>query len=90
MRDCGRFVACRAARVLSVAMRSDALFPTTQVTWITLQLEALGRGDEAAAERALRDLRDHVMRRYYEPLAAYLSATGYRDVDVMPYLKQAR
>lgn len=62
-------------------MRSDTLFPSTHATWITVQLDALERGDAASAEHALRDLRDHVMRRYYEPLSAYLSATGYRDVD---------
>ena len=62
-------------------MRADTLFPSTHATWITVQLDAVDRGDNASADRALRELRDHVMRRYYEPLSAYLSATGYRDVD---------
>jgi hypothetical protein len=62
-------------------MRSDTLFPSTHATWITVQLDALEQGDEVGADRALRELRDHVMRRYYEPLSAYLSATGYRDGD---------
>jgi hypothetical protein len=62
-------------------MRADTLFPSTHATWITVQLDAVDRGDHASADRALRELRDHVMRRYYEPLSAYLSATGYRDVD---------
>lgn len=59
-------------------MQSDTLFPTTHATWITVQLDRVAAGDPGDA---LRDLRDHVMRRYYEPLSAYLSATGYRDVD---------
>ncbi|MCE2882485.1 MAG: hypothetical protein LW636_09030 [Planctomycetaceae bacterium] len=62
-------------------MRADAHFPTTYATWITLQLDELGRGDQEAPERAMRELREHVMRRYYEPLCAYLSATSYRDID---------
>ena len=62
-------------------MRADTLFPSTHATWITVQLDAVDRGDHTSADRALRELRDHVMRRYYEPLSAYLSATGYRDVD---------
>lgn len=62
-------------------MQSDTLFPSTHATWITVQLDAIDRGDAAHADRAIRALRDHVMRRYYEPLSAYLSATGYRDVD---------
>lgn len=62
-------------------MQSDTLFPSTHATWITLQLDAIDRGDSSDSDRAVRALRDHVMRRYYEPLSAYLSATGYRDVD---------
>ena len=66
---------------LSVGVKSDTLFPTTHATWITLQLDAIERGGREGSEPALRELRDHVMRRYYEPLSAYLAATGYRDVD---------
>ena len=79
--DPERFVAYRAGSDLAHSVRSDTLFPSTHATWITVQLDAVDRGDNASAERALRELRDHVMRRYYEPLSAYLSATGYRDVD---------
>ena len=62
-------------------MESDTLFPSTHATWITVQLDRVASADAAEAPDALRALRDHVMRRYYEPLSAYLSATGYRDVD---------
>ena len=62
-------------------MKSDTLFPSTHATWITVQLDRVAVGQAADAPDALRALRDHVMRRYYEPLSAYLSATGYRDVD---------
>ena len=60
-------------------MQSDARFPTTQQTWLRECL-AENRADEARS-RGLRDAREHVMRRYYEPLAAYLGATSYRDID---------
>ena len=62
-------------------MKSDTLFPSTHATWITVQLDRVAADQAADASDALRELRDHVMRRYYEPLSAYLSATGYRDVD---------
>ena len=82
--------------VLSSGVKSDQLFPTTHATWLTVQLDALeaaasnidsvasGPGAAASkpqADRALREVREHVMRRYYEPLCAYLGATSYRDVD---------
>lgn len=62
-------------------MKSDARFPTTQATWISLQLDAIEDAPpepRAAGERALRE---HVMRRYYEPLSGYLATTSYRDID---------
>jgi len=62
-------------------VKSDTLFPSTHATWITVQLDRIAADPSADAPDALRELRDHVMRRYYEPLSAYLSATGYRDVD---------
>ena len=62
-------------------MRADTLFPSTHGTWTTAQLERLEADDAASADRALRELREHVMRRYYEPLCAYLAATSYRDLD---------
>lgn len=62
-------------------MTSTNLFPTTHATWITVQLDRVDASDASGSADALRELRDHVMRRYYEPLSAYLSATGYRDVD---------
>ena len=73
--------ASKGSARLSVGVKSDTLFPTTHATWITLQLDAIERGGRDGSEPALRELRDHVMRRYYEPLSAYLAATGYRDVD---------
>ena len=60
-------------------MKSDARFPTTQQTWLR---ECLAESTASEARsRGLRDAREHVMRRYYEPLAAYLGATSYRDID---------
>jgi DNA-directed RNA polymerase specialized sigma24 family protein len=61
-------------------MPSDDLFPTTRATWL---LERIGDAAPTRFETAaaLREAREHVMRRYYEPLSAYLSATSYRDVD---------
>jgi hypothetical protein len=42
-------------------MRADTLFPSTHATWMTVQLDAVDRGDATAADRALRELRDHVL-----------------------------
>jgi DNA-directed RNA polymerase specialized sigma24 family protein len=61
-------------------MRSDELFPTTHATWLLERIGDAGLSQQEA-QAALREAREHVMRRYYEPLAAYLSATSYRDVD---------
>jgi hypothetical protein len=61
-------------------MPSDELFPTTRATWLMDRISDVARVDAPASD-GLREAREHVMRRYYEPLAAYLSATSYRDVD---------
>ena len=61
-------------------MPSDELFPTTRATWLHERIGDAGL-TEFEATTALREAREHVMRRYYEPLSAYLSATSYRDVD---------
>ncbi|MFM7259332.1 MAG: hypothetical protein ACKO3W_01885 [bacterium] len=61
-------------------MPSDELFPTTRATWLLERIGDTGLAEFEAAT-ALREAREHVMRRYYEPLSAYLSATSYRDVD---------
>jgi hypothetical protein len=61
-------------------MPFDDLFPTTRATWLCDRIGDLARSGTASAD-GLREAREHVMRRYYEPLAAYLSATSYRDVD---------
>jgi len=61
-------------------MPSDELFPTTRATWLLERIGDTGLAEFEAAT-ALREAREYVMRRYYEPLSAYLSATSYRDVD---------
>ena len=64
-------------------MKSDSLFPTTKSTWLGDCLAGTSEGGAAGAqsEGGLHSAREHVMRRYYEPLSAYLAATSYRDFD---------
>lgn len=56
-------------------------FPTTQRTWIvdTLRLVLESR-EPGARERALTELRQHIMQRYFEPLCIYVKGSSFRTM----------
>ena len=56
-------------------------FPTTHRTWIVETLRsALGSTEVGVRERALSDLRRHVMQRYFEPLRVYVKGSSFRTM----------
>lgn len=57
------------------------VFPTTQRTWIvdTLRL-VLQSSEPGVRERALTELRQHVMQRYFEPLCIYVKGSSFRTM----------
>ncbi len=56
-------------------------FPSTHRTWIVETLRgALASREPGARERALSDLRRHVMQRYFEPLRVYAKGSSFRTM----------
>jgi hypothetical protein len=56
-------------------------FPTTHRTWIVETLRAaLESREPGARERALTELRQHVMQRYFEPLRIYVKGSSFRTM----------
>ena len=60
--------------------RHDA-FPTTHRTWIVDTLRvAVESSEPGVRERALTELRQHVMQRYFEPLCIYVKGSSFRTM----------
>jgi hypothetical protein len=56
-------------------------FPTTHRTWIVETLRSVLESREPGArERALAELRQHVMQRYFEPLRIYVKGSSFRTM----------
>jgi DNA-directed RNA polymerase specialized sigma24 family protein len=54
-------------------------FPTTHRTWIVETLRGAFQSKEPGArERAMTELRQHVMQRYFEPLRIYVKGSSFR------------
>lgn len=56
-------------------------FPSTHHTWILETLRAaLESAEPGVRERALTELRQHVMERYFEPLRVYVKGSSFRTM----------
>lgn len=56
-------------------------FPSTHRTWIVETLRASHESSEIGArDRALAELRQHVMQRYFEPLRVYVKGSSFRTL----------
>jgi len=57
------------------------VFPTTHRTWIVETLRSMMESrDPGVRERALAELRQHVMQRYFEPLRVYVKGSSFRTM----------
>lgn len=54
------------------------LFPSTQGTWLNTRIDLVVAEDADAAAVAARELREHLMERYAEPLCAYALGSSMR------------
>lgn len=56
------------------------LFPSTHGTWLDTRIDLVLADDVAVAATAAREMRQHVMERYCEPLAAYARGSSMRTL----------
>ena len=64
---------------MSPTERTD-IFPSTHATWLHTRIESVCDTNTATSALAARELREHLMLRYHNPLCAYVRGSSLRTL----------